>query len=774
MYGENKVFPAVALRGMTVLPGMIVHFDISRAKSIAAVEQSMLVDKMIFLVTQKDSSEMEPGIEDLHNIGVVSEVKQILKMPDKSIRVVAEGMEKAMMVKLDESEQYLQADVEIISSDSDNIDEVTAQGMVRVIKELVVKYEYQNPKFSKDLAKEIMEADDLDKIVNLTGNSIPMYYEQKQHLLEAVDAVSGYEIITKILVNEIDILRVRNELQKKVKEAVDKNQRDYVMREQIKVIRKELGDDDTDTEFDQFNNKLKRIKADKAVKEKIRKEIKRFKNMGSGSSESGVQRGYIEVLLDLPWNKMSVDNNDIKNAQKVLNEAHYGLDKVKERILEYLAVRIFAGESSQSTILCLVGPPGTGKTSIAKSVAEALGKKYVRICLGGVKDEAEIRGHRRTYVGAMPGRIVKSLQQAGVGNPLMLLDEIDKLGNDYKGDPASALLEVLDSEQNEHFSDHYLELPVDLSKVLFIATANSTDTIPRPLLDRMEIIQISGYTENEKLHIANEHLISKQIKKHGLTDTQLTISSKAVASVIRSYTREAGVRNLERSIASICRKAVKEILETNKKNIRVTEANIEKFLGKKKFRPDKINEQAEAGIVRGLAWTSVGGDTLEIEVNTMPGKGELKLTGKLGDVMKESALTALSFVRSLSNEYAIEKKYFEKNDIHIHVPEGAVPKDGPSAGVTMATAILSAVTNTPVKADIAMTGEITLRGRALAIGGLKEKLLAAKLCGIKKVFVPDENRPDVEEISSEIKKGIEIVYVENVRQIIKEAFVKIK
>lgn len=774
MYGENKVFPVVALRGMTVLPGMIVHFDINRAKSIAAVEQSMLVDKMIFLVTQKDSSEMEPGIDDLYNIGVVSEVKQILKMPDKSIRVVAEGIEKAMMMKLDESDKYLQANVEVIGSDSDNIDEVTAQGMVRVIKELVVKYEYQNPKFSKDLAKEIMEVNDLDKIVNLTGNSIPMYYEQKQHLLEAVDVISGYEIITKILVNEIDILRVRNELQKKVKEAVDKNQRDYVMREQIKVIRKELGDDDTDSEFDQFNNKLKRIKADKAVKEKIRKEIKRFKNMGSGSSESGVQRGYIEVLLDLPWNKMSVDNNDIKNAQKVLNEAHYGLDKVKERILEYLAVRIFAGESSQSTILCLVGPPGTGKTSIAKSVAEALGKKYVRICLGGVKDEAEIRGHRRTYVGAMPGRIVKSLQQAGVGNPLMLLDEIDKLGNDYKGDPASALLEVLDSEQNEHFSDHYLELPVDLSKVLFIATANSTDTIPRPLLDRMEVIQISGYTENEKLNIANEHLISKQIKKHGLTDTQLAISSKAVAAVIQNYTREAGVRNLERSIASICRKAVKEILETNKKNIRVTEANIDKFLGKKKFRPDKINEQAEAGIVRGLAWTSVGGDTLEIEVNTMPGKGELKLTGKLGDVMKESALTALSFVRSLSNEYAIEKKYFEKNDIHIHVPEGAVPKDGPSAGVTMATAILSAVTNTPVKADIAMTGEITLRGRALAIGGLKEKLLAAKLCGIKKVFVPDENRPDVEEISSEIKKGIEIVYVENVRQIIKEALVKIK
>ena len=574
-----------------------------------------------------------------------------------------------------------------------------------------------------------------------------------------------------LLLKEIEITAIKNDFQAKVKAHVDKNQKEYLLREQMKVIREELGEDNTESDADHFMDALGKIKADKEVKEKIKKEIDRFKNISSSSSESAVARGYIETLLELPWNKTSRDNKDLKNAEQILNADHYGLEKVKGRMLEFLAVRNLTSKG-ESPIICLVGPPGTGKTSIARSVAKALDKKYVRISLGGVRDEAEIRGHRRTYVGAMPGRIVNGLRSAGVKNPLMLLDEIDKMSSDYKGDTASALLEVLDAEQNKKFRDHYVEIPIDLSEVLFIATANSVQDIPRPLLDRMELIEVTSYTENEKLHIAKEHLLAKQMERNGIRPEQLAITDKALAKIISGYTREAGVRNLERKLGEICRKAARPLYEGEKEKIKVTEQNLEKFLGKEKYSFDKKNDTDEVGIVRGLAWTSVGGDTLEIEVNIMPGKGEFQLTGQLGDVMKESAQAGISYIRSVSEEYHIPKKFFQENDIHIHIPEGAVPKDGPSAGITMATAMLSAITKTPVRADVAMTGEITLRGRVLPIGGLKEKTLAAKNAGIKTICVPKKNEKDIDEISPEIKKGLKIVFVEQMKDVLDVAFVK--
>ena len=764
--------PAVALRGMVILPGMVAHFDVSRAKSIKAVEEAMMDEQKIFLVAQKDVEQENPDIEDLFKIGIIAEVKQVIKLQNNIVRILVEGKERAELSAFLENPDYLLA--EIIRFDEevdDGLPEEAKEAMLRSIQETFGKYVVVNPKMGKELQRQLSEITDLEKLMNQLANSLPVHFEEKQKILDAVSLTERYEVLMALLLKEIEITAIKNDFQAKVKAHVDKNQKEYLLREQMKVIREELGEDNTESDADHFTEALGKIKADKEVKEKIKKEIDRFKNISSNSSESAVARGYIETLLELPWNKTSRDNKDLKNAEQILNADHYGLEKVKERMLEFLAVRNLTSKG-ESPIICLVGPPGTGKTSIARSVAKALDKKYVRISLGGVRDEAEIRGHRRTYVGAMPGRIVNGLRSAGVKNPLMLLDEIDKMSSDYKGDTASALLEVLDAEQNKKFRDHYVEIPIDLSEVLFIATANSVQDIPRPLLDRMELIEVTSYTENEKLHIAKEHLLAKQMERNGIRPEQLAITDKAMAKIISGYTREAGVRNLERKLGEICRKAARPLYEGEKEKIKVTEQNLEKFLGKEKYSFDKKNDTDEVGIVRGLAWTSVGGDTLEIEVNIMPGKGEFQLTGQLGDVMKESAQAGISYIRSVSEEYHIPKKFFQENDIHIHIPEGAVPKDGPSAGITMATAMLSAITKTPVRADVAMTGEITLRGRVLPIGGLKEKTLAAKNAGIKTICVPKKNEKDIDEISPEIKKGLEIVFVEQMKDVLDVAFVK--
>lgn len=764
--------PAVALRGMVILPGMVAHFDVSRAKSIKAVEEAMMDEQKIFLVAQKDVEQENPDIEDLFKIGIIAEVKQVIKLQNNIVRILVEGKERAELSAFLENPDYLLA--EIIRFDEevdDGLPEEAKEAMLRSIQETFGKYVVVNPKMGKELQRQLSEITDLEKLMNQLANSLPVHFEEKQKILDAVSMTERYEVLMALLLKEIEIIAIKNDFQAKVKAHVDKNQKEYLLREQMKVIREELGEDNTESDADHFMDALGKIKADKEVKEKIKKEIDRFKNISSSSSESAVARGYIETLLELPWNKTSRDNKDLKNAEQILNADHYGLEKVKERMLEFLAVRNLTSKG-ESPIICLVGPPGTGKTSIARSVAKALDKKYVRISLGGVRDEAEIRGHRRTYVGAMPGRIVNGLRSAGVKNPLMLLDEIDKMSSDYKGDTASALLEVLDAEQNKKFRDHYVEIPIDLSEVLFIATANSVQDIPRPLLDRMELIEVTSYAENEKLHIAKEHLLTKQMERNGIRPEQLAITDKAMAKIISGYTREAGVRNLERKLGEICRKAARPLYEGEKEKIKVTEQNLEKFLGKEKYSFDKKNDTDEVGIVRGLAWTSVGGDTLEIEVNIMPGKGEFQLTGQLGDVMKESAQAGISYIRSVSEEYHIPKKFFQENDIHIHIPEGAVPKDGPSAGITMATAMLSAITKTPVRADVAMTGEITLRGRVLPIGGLKEKTLAAKNAGIKTICVPKKNEKDIDEISPEIKKGLKIVFVEQMKDVLDVAFVK--
>ena len=764
--------PAVALRGMVILPGMVAHFDVSRAKSIKAVEEAMMDEQKIFLVAQKDVEQENPDIEDLFKIGIIAEVKQVIKLQNNIVRILVEGKERAELSAFLENPDYLLA--EIIRFDEevdDGLPEEAKEAMLRSIQETFGKYVVVNPKMGKELQRQLSEITDLEKLMNQLANSLPVHFGEKQKILDAVSMTERYEVLMALLLKEIEIIAIKNDFQAKVKAHVDKNQKEYLLREQMKVIREELGEDNTESDADHFAEALGKIRADKEVKEKIKKEIDRFKNISSSSSESAVARGYIETLLELPWNKTSRDNKDLKNAERILNADHYGLEKVKERMLEFLAVRNLTSKG-ESPIICLVGPPGTGKTSIARSVAKALDKKYVRISLGGVRDEAEIRGHRRTYVGAMPGRIVNGLRSAGVKNPLMLLDEIDKMSSDYKGDTASALLEVLDAEQNKKFRDHYVEIPIDLSEVLFIATANSVQDIPRPLLDRMELIEVTSYTENEKLHIAKEHLLAKQMERNGIRPEQLAITDKAMAKIISGYTREAGVRNLERKLGEICRKAARPLYEGEKEKIKVTEQNLEKFLGKEKYSFDKKNDTDEVGIVRGLAWTSVGGDTLEIEVNIMPGKGEFQLTGQLGDVMKESAQAGISYIRSVSEEYHIPKKFFQENDIHIHIPEGAVPKDGPSAGITMAIAMLSAITKTPVRADVAMTGEITLRGRVLPIGGLKEKTLAAKNAGIKTICVPKKNEKDIDEISPEIKKGLKIVFVEQMKDVLDVAFVK--
>ena len=763
--------PAIALRGLCVLPKMVVHFDVSRKKSILALEKAMVIDQKIFLVAQKSVQDEDPERDDLYSVGTIGAIKQILKLPGGIVRVLVEGLERAELNDISVVDGYLQADVEICPAESFLVaDEVTKEAMSRLLKEHIEKYAIANPSFSKETALMLMEIKTLEELLEEIPANIPLSLENKQQIIEAESLPERYVLIEKILGTEVEISLLKQEFQEKVKERIDKNQKDYILREQLKLIKEELGEDTIQADAEQFEQKLSKLKASRDVKEKIEKEISRYKTMPMGSQEAYVSRNYIETLLELPWGKMSRDNKNMAHAEEILEEDHYGLEKVKERVMEFLAVRSLTGKG-ESPIVCLVGPPGTGKTSIAQSIARALGKKYVRICLGGVKDEAEIRGHRKTYVGAMPGRIAAALRQAGTSNPLMLLDEVDKVGSDYKGDPASALLEILDSAQNDKFRDHYIELPLDLSNVLFIATANTTQTIPKPLLDRMEIIEVSSYTENEKFHIADKYLVTKQRKKNGLKEEQFSVSGKALRKIIHNYTREAGVRELERKIGELCRKAAREILDGKKKQVKVTESNLEKYLGKELVRFEKANEEDAVGIVRGLAWTSVGGDTLEVEVNLMPGTGKLQLTGQMGDVMKESAEAALSYVRSVSPAYQVDSAVYEKNDIHVHIPEGAVPKDGPSAGITMATAMMSAVTNKKVKADLAMTGEITLRGRVLPIGGLKEKLLAAKMADIHTVLVPGTNRPNVQELSSEILDGMDIKYVGTMDEVLKEALV---
>lgn len=762
--------PAVALRGLTILPGMIAHFDISRARSLRAVEEAMEQDQKIYLVTQRNVDSEDPTQEDLYQMGIVADIKQVVRLQNDVVRILVDGISRAALLGFTGNEKYLEAEICYCDSNADSLPEDLREAMLLGVREAFHRYAAVVGKISKELIRQIDQYEDLEKLIDYVTNNLPVSYELKQQVLEAEDINDRYQVIVSLLLSQVEVISIKNELQKKVKVRVDKHQKEYVLREQLGVIREELGEN-ADSEADEYEKKLSELDAPDYVKEKTKKEIKRFRNMSSSSSESTVERGYIETVLELPWNKMSVDNKDLDHAAQVLDDDHYGLKDVKERILEFLAVRNLTSKG-ESPIICLVGPPGTGKTSIARSIASALEKKYVRISLGGVRDEAEIRGHRKTYIGAMPGRIVNGLRQAGVSNPLMLLDEIDKVSSDYKGDTSAALLEVLDSEQNCRFRDHYIEMPVDLSEVLFIATANEVSGIPKPLLDRMELIEVSSYTENEKFHIAKEHLIEKQKSKNGIKKEQLTITDSALKDIIRLYTREAGVRSLERTIGKLCRKAAREIFKDSEAAVKVTKTNLKTYLGNPKYSPEKKNDRAEVGIVRGLAWTSVGGVTLEVEVNVLPGKGELVLTGKLGDVMKESAQAALSYVRSISEGYGIDAEFYTKHDIHIHIPEGAVPKDGPSAGITMATAMLSAITDRPVRADVAMTGEITLRGRVLPIGGLKEKLLAAKVIGIKTVCIPKDNEKDLEEISKEITDGMEIVPVERFSQVEKIAFVK--
>ncbi len=763
---EMKNFvPAVALRGLTVLPQMLIHFDLSREKSILAVEQAMKTDQRIFLVTQDNAQEEEPTFDGLFHVGTIVTIKQITKLQNKIARVLVDGVSRAKLLGFCEEESaYLLAEVEDYPLVMIDLDESAKTARMRMLKELLGAFMATQPQLEKKLGDGWNDVYDYDLLLQQVMILLPFHYREKQRLLEAEGQEDRFEILIKLLQNELEIAKVRTELTEKTKGQTEKRQREFLLREQMQYIRKELGEDDILPDAEQFEEDLRHLKASKEVKEKIRKEISRFRSVAGSSSESAVERAYIETLLEMPWQKVSKDNLDIERAERILNEQHYGLEQVKERILEFLAVRAL-NRQGESPIICLVGPPGTGKTSIARSVAEALNKKYIRICLGGVRDEAEIRGHRKTYVGAMAGRIALGLKQAGVKNPLMLLDEIDKLGSDYKGDPAAALLEVLDSEQNCRFGDHYIEIPIDLSEVLFIATANSANDIPRPLLDRMELIEVTSYTANEKFHIAKEHLWEKQLKKNGLTMQNISMNDAALRTVIQCYTKESGVRELERKLGEICRKAAREILQGQKKQIKVTNVNIERYLGKPRYQKEHKNENDEIGVVRGLAWTSVGGATLQIEVNVMPGSGEMKLTGQMGDVMKESAMAGMSYVRSVAKAYDVAKDFFKKNDFHIHIPEGAVPKDGPSAGISMATALFSAVTGIQVKADVAMTGEITLRGRVLPVGGLKEKILAAKTAGISTVLVPADNRKDVEEISTEITNGLNICYVEKMEEV---------
>ncbi len=766
---REDTLPAVTLRGLTILPGMVIHFDLSREASMASVEQAMLGDQRLLVVSQKDSGKENPGMEDIYDVGTVTLIRQVSKLPEHILRVLVEGVSRARIHGLSELNGAIMTQVSYERDDSADIDEISAEAMTRTVKEALGAYSACFPKVGKAVQDQIEEGMELGKLLDSIAINMPLSVADKQKILSAISVRERFAYLTGILTREVEVIRIKNELAKNIRQRIDKNQRDYILREQLQYIKEELGENNTDSDVEQFLAEAERLKAKPEVKEKIRKEISRYKNVAGSGSESAVERAYIETLLELPWDKASKDSRDLEGAERILNEQHYGLEKVKERMLEFLAVRMLTGKAG-SQIICLVGPPGTGKTSVAKSVAGALKKKYVRICLGGVRDEAEIRGHRKTYVGAMPGRVVAAIKQAGVKNPLMLLDEIDKMASDYKGDPASAMLEVLDGEQNSRFVDHYVELPVDLSKVLFIATANTTQTIPAPLLDRMEIIEVNSYTATEKRHIAKEHLIRKQLVKNGLDKKRFTITDKAIDKIISGYTAEAGVRSLERRIGECMRKIVLLMAQDDSvEKVRITEKNLTKFLGA--VKREKKNRKDAVGIVRGLAVTSAGGDTLSIEINTMPGKGKIELTGQLGDVMKESAQTAISYVRSVAQGYKVPDDYFEKHDMHLHIPEGAVPKDGPSAGIALGTAVLSAVTGKKIRADLAMTGEVTLRGRVLPIGGVKEKLLAAKMAEISLVLVPKKNEGDVKELEAEITDGLRVVFVETMEEVIKEAFI---
>ncbi len=760
----------IVLRGICILPGMPVNFEVNHPAAVQSAQSALKQGGKLFLVSQRDVTVEHPQEDDLYRIGVVARVRQLIKLPKDGMRVVVEGVRRAELAYFVESQTGLKAQVVLFANENEPIPSEVEEAMYRSLQEALFDYTQLNQNVAKNITRHISDKTKLPVFMDVVGNCLPISYQRKQEILEAVKTEDRYQVLLSRLTRETDVTRIKNEIQAKVKARVDKNQRDYVLREEIKVIREELGEDDTESETDQFLKETEELDADDAVKERLKKEIKRYKSYSSNMAESSVLRAWIETMLELPWNKGSEDSGDLTHAKEILDTDHYGLEKVKERVLEFLAVRSLT-RGGESPIICLVGPPGTGKTSIAQSVARALGKKYVRICLGGVRDEAEIRGHRRTYVGAMPGRIVEGLKNAGVKNPLMLLDEIDKMSSDYKGDTSSAMLEVLDSEQNSHFNDHYVDMPVDLSDVLFIATANDMQTIPKPLLDRMEIIEVTSYTANEKFHIAAEHLVEKQKKINGIDSDRMFFTDDAIWGIIENYTREAGVRDLERQLGQICRKGARKIYEGESGNLTVDRDSLEEYLGKVKYRPDEKNDEDEIGIARGLAWTSVGGTTLQIEVNIMPGKGEFKLTGQLGDVMKESAETGISYIRSVSADYGVEGAFFTEYDIHIHIPAGAVPKDGPSAGITMATAMLSAVTKKKIRADVAMTGEITLRGRVLPVGGLKEKLLAAKTAGIKTVCVPEKNRGDIEDLDAEILEGMDIVFVSSMEEVLKVALV---
>lgn len=768
---EKIILPVIPLRGLTILPGTTVHFDISRKTSIAAAKGAMLEGGKLFVVAQKDPVEEAPGFDGIYKVGTVVEVKQLNKLPDNIVRVMVEAKKRGRIYSLYENGKRLDGEIEIMPEPVNQLTKNQEEAFVRELKEAVKQFDRTTHELTTSGLKSVLNISELKKIMQQILLRIKIDYISKQEFLESDTIVSQFTTVMAFLVKENEIGEIRGEIIEKVKKRLDKSQREHILREQIQVIREELGDDFM-ADAEELEKKIMAMDAEDFVKDKLLKELSRFKTYAGNAVEGNVIRTYIETVLELPWNKVTKENPDIKNAETILDRDHYGLKKVKERILEFLAIRQLTQAKGVSPIVCLVGPPGTGKTSIARSIAEALNKKYVRICLGGVDDESEIRGHRKTYVGAMPGRIAKGLKDAGTSNPLILFDEIDKMGRGVHGDPASALLEVLDSEQNSKFRDNYIEIPIDLSKVLFIATANDIETIPQPLMDRMEIIEIEGYTDNEKFHIAKDHLIAKEFEKNGIKKSWLTITDEGINSIVKYYTREAGVRQLDRNIAKVCRKAAKLIVEDKKKRLKVTSKNIEKYLGRKQFDIDLANEKDDIGIVRGLAWTAVGGTTLQVEVNAMPGKGELKLTGQLGDVMKESAQIALSYIRSIANEYGVDKDFFSENDLHIHFPEGAVPKDGPSAGITMATAILSAVANIPVRCKVAMTGEINLRGKVMPIGGLKEKLLAAKTAGIKKVLVPKKNEPQLSEISSEITRGMSIVMVSDMREVLKHALAK--
>lgn len=764
----KKVLPMLALRGKYIYPNSVIHFDVSRSKSVRAIEEAMQNDQMIFLDNQIDPAMEDPKSYDLYQVGTLAKIRQVVKLPQNIIRVFAEGMFRAEILEVCEEEPIFRVETAYQHTEQQEFEQDEKEAVFRALKESFEKYTGVWNQMDPNVYSYILMQTDLEVFVDHLATHLPFSLQNKQKLLEEMDLKRRCELMLVLLEQELRLAYLRLDIQEKVKESIDDNQREYMLREQLKVIREELGETNIADEADEFLRQLSEMEASEEVKDKIKKEISRFQAMGNSAAESAVLRTYIEIMLDIPWEKLSEDSMDLEEAEYILEEDHYGLKKVKERVLEYLAARAMS-QKKDAAILCLVGPPGTGKTSIARSIARATHKEYVRLSLGGVRDESEIRGHRKTYVGAMPGRIVAAVRQAKVRNPLMLLDEVDKVGKDQRGDTASALLEVLDGEQNEHFRDHYLEVPLDLSDVLFIATANDLSTIPKPLLDRMEIIEVSSYSENEKFHIAKNYLVKKQMEANGLTSKEIVWKDDALRLLIDSYTREAGVRGLERVIGNVSRKVTKDIYQGKKKKVTVTKKAVRDYLGTAPYELEKESLKDEVGIVHGLAWTSVGGVMLNVEVNTMPGKGKFIVTGSLGDVMKESAQAAVSYIRSKSGKYKIKDDFFDNHDIHIHIPEGAVPKDGPSAGITMTAALLSAITGRKVRGTVAMTGEVTIRGQVLAIGGLKEKMLAAKRAGMTKVLVPKSNEKDVKEFDQEITEDIEIVYVKRIEDVIKEA-----